>query len=345
MNVIIANEQQAQVANLDIDVIKSITGTYAANEIVEMFRTFFYSKMVIDVTALKNYNNIHTFRTIAEGLDPDKIVFFIPEGSSLCTTKFLAKLVTLGIYNFTTNLDGVKYLLKKSNTYNDVAHIQKAGGGVIDDPLPTSSDDSSPRGINYSAGQGLMVRTIKLGVRNLTEHAGASSLIYMFKKELTAIFGESKVIAIEVNKNDFEFYNDAAMVSSTSESLRSMVDRYSGVSIILIDLNDYEDNTICDEVIYLLEPGVLKLNKLIKKTRDVFGKVRDKKIILNQSVLSNRDVAELEYEAGIKFFYQLPPLNDRKKNEVVTSLLEKIGLIKNSDKSEASKMIFGLFRR
>lgn len=344
MNVIIANEQQAQVANLDIDVIKSITGTYAANEIVEMFRTFFYSKMVIDVTALKNYNNIHTFRTISEGLDPDKIVFFIPEGSSLCTTKFLSKLVTLGIYNFTTNLDGVKYLLKKSNTYNDVAHIQKAGGGVIDDPLPTS-DDSPLGGIKYSAGQGLMARTIKLGVRNLTEHSGATTLIYMFKKELTAIFGESKVIAIEVNKNDFEFYSDASMVSATSENIRSMVDRYSGASVILIDLNDHADNTICDEVIYLLEPSVLKLNKLTKKTKDVFGKIRDKKIILNQNILSNSDIAELEYEAGIKFFYHLPPLNDRKKNEVVASLLEKIGLIKNSDKSETSKMIFGLFRR
>ena len=107
MNVIISNEQQAQVANLDVDVIKSITGTYAANEIVEMFRTFFYSKMIIDVTALKNYTNIHTFRALSEGLDPDKIVFFIPEGSSLCTTKFLSKLVTLGIYNFTTNLNGI----------------------------------------------------------------------------------------------------------------------------------------------------------------------------------------------------------------------------------------------
>ena len=44
MNVIIANEQQNQLANLDVDIIKSITGLYDAFEIVEMFKNFFFSK-------------------------------------------------------------------------------------------------------------------------------------------------------------------------------------------------------------------------------------------------------------------------------------------------------------
>lgn len=144
MNVIIANEQQAQIATLDIDVIKSITGTYGANEIVEMFKNFFYSKMVLDVTAIKGYTDVKMFKILAEGLDPDKIVFFIPEGNSICTPNFLAQLVTLGIYNFTTNLEGVKYLLKKSNTYKDVAHIQQMGGGG----LPPSPIPQDPNALN-----------------------------------------------------------------------------------------------------------------------------------------------------------------------------------------------------
>ena len=48
MNVIISNEQQSKIATLDIDVIKSITGVFGANEIVEMFKNLFtavyYSK-------------------------------------------------------------------------------------------------------------------------------------------------------------------------------------------------------------------------------------------------------------------------------------------------------------
>ena len=32
-----------------------------------MFKNFFYSKMVLDVTAIKNYENILNYKTLAEG--------------------------------------------------------------------------------------------------------------------------------------------------------------------------------------------------------------------------------------------------------------------------------------
>ena len=324
MNVIVSNEQQGKMANLDVDIIKSITGSYSANELVEMFKNFFYSKMVLDVTAIKDYNNILMYKALADGLDAEKIIFFIPEGSSLCTPNFLAKLVTLGIYNFTTNIDGVKYLLKQSNTYNDVAQIQQmGGGGVIQElqqPAPVEQAQPEQGGGFVSPAahavvqQGNMARTIKIGVRNVTDHAGATSLIYMFKKELVSVFGENNVVGIEINKNDFQFYNDKNMVSTNTNDVKSVIERYSGVSVILVDLNDYEDNTICDDVLYLLEPSTLKLNKLIRKNKHIFGKIKDKKIIFNQSLLTSKDVSELEYEAGIKSFFNLPPVNDRKKN-------------------------------
>ena len=356
MNVIVSNEQQSQMTNLDIDIIKSITGAYSSSELVEMFKNFFYSKMILDVTSIKDYNNILEYKTLADGLDVDKIIFFIPEGSSLCTPNFLAKLVTLGIYNFTTNMDGVKYLLKNSNTFNDVAHIQQMGGGVIEELQPqapvqeqVTPDHAATGGyISHShhqvqIQQGNMARTIKVGVRNVTEHAGATSLIYMFKKELTSVFGENNVVAIEINKNDFQFYNDKSMLSTTTNDVKALIERYSGISILLVDLNDYEDNSICDEVIYLLEPSTLKLNKLIKKNKNIFGKIKDKKIVFNQSLLTSKDVSELEYEAGIKSFFNLPPINDRKKSEVITELLAKIGLLQISQ--GGSGKIFGLFRR
>ncbi len=362
MNVIVANEQQSQMANLDVDIIKSITGAYSSSELVEMFKNFFYSKMVLDVTAIKDYNNILTYKALADGLDPDKIIFFIPEGNSLCTPNFLAKLVTLGIYNFTTNIDGVKYLLKTSNTYNDVANIQQmGGGGVIEElqqpqsPVPTGTE-GQPSAPEQGGGfmqphqhmqvqQGNMARTIKVGIRNVTEHAGATSLIYMFKKELVSVFGENNVVAVEINKNDFQFYNDKNMISTTTNDVKALIERYSGISVLLVDLNDFEDNTICDEVLYLLEPSTLKLNKLIRKNKHIFGKIKDKKIIFNQSLLTHKDVSELEYEAGIKSFFNLPPVNDRKKNEVITELLSKIGLLQITQSDGNSGKIFGLFRR
>lgn len=343
MNVIVSNEQQAQIATLDIDVIKSITGAYTAIEIVEMFKNFFYSKMILDVTSIKNYNDIQMFRTISEGLDVEKIVFFIPEGSSICTPNFLAQLVTLGIYNFTTNIDGVKYLLKKSNTYKDVEHIQQMGGGMLPpvSEVPTAPSDFgnqvAPPVTNtpqpqMQIEQGSLTRSIRIGIKNVTDHAGATSLIYMFKKELAPIFGENQVIAIEVNKNDFQYYNDKTMISTSANDLKSVMDRYFGVSLILIDLNDFDDNTFYDDIIYLVEPSTLKLNKLIRRDKNIFKKIKDRKIILNQSLLNNKDVGEFEYEAGIKVFYNLPPVNDRQKNEVIVDFLAKLGIIQVSNR-------------
>ena len=114
MNVIVSNQQQALLSTLDIDLIKSITGTYSAFEIVQMFQNFFHNKMVLDVTAVKEFDKIQTYQVLAKGLDMEKVIFVMPEGSSLCTPQFLAQLITLGIYNFTSNVEGIKYLIKTS---------------------------------------------------------------------------------------------------------------------------------------------------------------------------------------------------------------------------------------
>ena len=46
MNVIVANEKSNQLASLNVDIIKSVTGVFDALEIVEMFRSFFYNKLI-----------------------------------------------------------------------------------------------------------------------------------------------------------------------------------------------------------------------------------------------------------------------------------------------------------
>ena len=71
--------------------------------------------------------------------------------------------------------------------------------------------------------------------------------------------------------------------------------------------------------------------------------MKDKKIVLNKNLLSEKDVEELEYEAGIKFYYSIPPLNDRKRNDIVNEFLSKLGLVHYG--TESAGKIFGLFRR
>lgn len=336
MNVIVANEQQNQLSNLDIDIIKSISGIYDAFEIVEMFKNFFYSKMILDVTALKNYRDLKTYEVLVSGLEPDKIIFLLPDGSDLCQPNFLSHIISLKIYNFTTNINGVKYLLKKTNTLKDVEHIVKMAS------------------INASQETGAMVTTISrntnagptiLGVKNVTDGAGATTFIYLLKKELSLAYGQNNIVAFEIDKNDFNLFNDKNMISVRQNDIKNTIARFSNASIILVDLNSYTDDSFCSDVIYLLEPSTIKLNRLLRRNRTIFSKLVNKKVVLNQSLLLNNDVFDFESEAGIRVFYNMPPLDERKRNSIVHDFLTKLGLFNNRNNNSNSSKIFGLFRR
>lgn len=184
-----------------------------------------------------------------------------------------------------------------------------------------------------------------IGVSNVTHSAGASTLIYMLAKELSVVYGKENVIAIEVDKTDFSYFNDKGMISAKSNDLKNVLDKFSNCSMILVDLNDVKDTSFCDEVIYLIEPSTIKLNKLVRNRRDIFTKISGKKIVLNQSLLLNNDVFDFEREAGIKVFYNLPPLDERKRNAIIGDFLSKLGLMNNSSPKNGSTKIFGLFRR
>ncbi|MBE6157419.1 MAG: hypothetical protein E7160_01340 [Firmicutes bacterium] len=326
MNVIIANEQRDVLSNLDIDIIKSIYGEYDANEIVEMFKNFFYNRMILDVTAIKNFRDIENFKIIASGLDAEKIIFFLPKGTEVCTSNFISNLVTNGIYNFTTNVDGVKYLLNKPNTFKDVANLKK---------------EERPETIVTTT----MGTARVIGFRNLTEKAGTTTLIYMLKKELNSQI-RNRVVAIESDKNDFSYFNENDMISVETEKLRDTVYKYSSSAIVLVDLNKSQDDSFCGEVIYLLEPSMIGINKLIKRNRNIFNKMSGKKIVLNKSMLTNKDVNDFEFEAKTKIFYNIPPLDERKKNNVLGDFLGRLGLLEIKDNGDGNNnRIFGLFRR
>lgn len=344
MNVIIGNEQQDQLANLDIDVIKNITGTYEPAEIVDMFKNFFYSKMILDVTAIKHYTEVRSYETIAKGLDPGKIIFFLPEGSTLCAASFLSNLIDLGIYNFTTNFEGIKYLLKKSNTLKDVESIKQMGATGA--AVVTNNITNVQSATGLVATKSYSSNSIVLGFKNITDHAGATTLIYMLKGEIASSFGKENVVALEVDKNDFALFNDKSMLSIKSTDINSTINRLN-VKIVLLDLNGINDSSMCSEVFHLIEPSTIKLNKLIRRNRAIFTNLQNRKVILNQSMLLNNDIADFESEANIKVFFNLPPLDERKKNDILKDFLIKIGLVNRPiiQKKENSGKIFGLFRR
>lgn len=329
MNVIIANKYKDMLMSLDIEVIKSLEGVYDVNEIISNFSNFYFDRMILDITALKDYNNIDTLQKLSINLDMSKIILLLDDSDESSSSQYLSKLISMGIYNFTRNLEGVRYLLQNPNSYRDVAHIHNVN--VSDEGY---TDDS------------LSNTTRVIGVKNLTEGAGATTLVYMMLKHLSSNYS---VCALEVDKRDFLYFDDKEMMSTNSADLPKELMKRRAYNVVLIDLNNYSDPDICNDVIYLIEPSILKLNKLMKRDRRVFERHSNDKIVLNKSNITSGDLNVFEYEAKAKIFYNLPFLDDRSENSrEINGLLSKLGFAKQSsgieDESSSKNTLLGMFK-
>jgi hypothetical protein len=326
MNVIVSNNYRELLGSLEIDVIKTVNGEFEVDELISMFANFFYNRMVLDVTAIKGYKDTKNLQKLSMALDMSKIILLLDESVESSSSAYLSRLISMGIYNFTKNKEGIMYLLNHPNTYRDVAHIHQL------DQLTTTVDSKH---VNSSVKV--------LGIKNLTDDAGSTSLIYMLKKQLALNYN---VIAIEIGKRDFVFYNDKDMISTTKEEFPSILLKAKDVDIILVDVNESKTEEICDDVLYLLEPSTIKLNKLMRKNRNIFRDLSGKKIVLNKSLLNSKDVLDFEGEANTSIFYNVPPLNDRIPNKILDSFLSKLGFgrQKAEESVEEKGKILGLFK-
>lgn len=327
MNVIISNGADDILSSLNIDVIKKVQGEFSADEIVSMFENFFYEKMILDITAIKDYTDLKNIQNLSISLDSSKLILLLDGSSTTTSTEYISGLISMGIYNFTKNKEGILYLMGHPNSYKDVASLQN----LNDQPSNMIRTD--------------MGGTKVLGVKNLTEHAGSTSFIFMLKKHLQRNY---KVVAIEIDKRDFVFFNDKDMISCTGDDFgKELLKVNSNVDIVLIDLNNSNQERACNDVIYLLEPSTIKVNKLVARNRDILKALEGKKVILNKSLLTPKDIGEFEMEAGIKTFYSIPPLNDRAPSIAIDNFLVRLGFLmqkNNSSSGSTTDRLLGIFK-
>ena len=130
MNVIVSNKKQQMLEGLNVEIIKELNGEYDVDTLVENFRNFFFQRMILDITALKNYEDIKTIQKLSLSLDMNKVILVLDENSNTISPEFMSKLISIGIYNFTTNLEGIMYLYNSPNNYRDVAHLH-----IIETPV------------------------------------------------------------------------------------------------------------------------------------------------------------------------------------------------------------------
>lgn len=332
MNVIVANKYQLLLENLGVDIIKEIDGEFSVDEIIATFQNFFYQRMILDITAIKDYKNISNLQKLSISLNMDKVILLLDGTDDTSNPTFISQLVSMGIYNFAKDLDGIQYLYNSPNSYRDVAQYhqlqqQAMQQSVTPVSIQPSTNFSSIDIVdnNNSFNVNNYDNTVKvIGIKNVTKHAGASTLVYSMKNILSKKY---KTVGIEVDKLEFGYFRDKNMISTVSPNFQSVLNKYENYDVILVDLNNsVTAEGLCQIVLYLVEPTTIKINKLMTVNPSSFKNLKNKKIVLNQCMLSSNDLSEFEYEAKIKSFYILPPINERdKNNKEIIDFLAKLG--------------------
>ena len=115
-----------------------------------------------------------------------------------------------------------------------------------------------------------------------------------------------------------------------------------------MDLNDRGSIGSCTDVIYLIEPGLIQLNKLIRQDKRAFEKLHDKKIVLNRSILNSKDVKDFEYESHSKVFFNIPCLDDKLDHQkILQDFLIKLGFSRFEETSSTenkNSKLFNIFK-
>lgn len=331
MNVIISNKNQGLLSSLNIDVIKTLNGVFSVDDLAAQFKNFYFNKMILDITALENYEDINTIQNLSVAIDMSKVILLLDDSPKVNSPVYLSQLVSIGVYNFTKNVEAITFLMDNPNTYKDVASYHN---------LNLTSDDLKLNDNIVNNNVGFIGQRI-IGIKNITEHAGATTLTYLMKKHLEKYY---KVKAIELDKDDFIFFNDNNLSRVNSFDINKYLNENNNneTEIILIDANTADVSNYCTEVIYLVEPGLIQLNKLIKNDNRIFEKLRGKKIVLNRSVLNNNDVMDFEKESGSKIFYNMPNVDDKlDDNKDINAFLKELGFTRVSDNESKG---FSLFR-
>lgn len=349
MNVIVSNKQKNILDNANIDAIKELNGLFQVDDLINIFKNYFFTKMIVDATSIAQFANPEVLKKLVNGIGAEKLVILLPKRPEPPQT-FLDLLISLGVYNFSSDINDIIKFLQVPNTYDSISNQlanekfdynsntikENDFSDVKFDYFDINTQNSVDGAININRGNNLDNMGIKienvhdkyiLGIKNITVHAGTTSLIYMIKRVLEYKFNK-KVLAIEVNTNDFVYFKSNNMMSVNVNNLEAIV-KNSNCDVILIDLNNCGNyfDAICNDILYLIEPSIISVNRLISHNQMILSSLKNKKVVLNKSLLSNDDIKIFSKEAGIPFYFAIPPLNDRVGNSVIETLINKLNFI------------------
>lgn len=342
MNVVTSNENKAIIDRLEIDIIKRIDGQYDLTELLSKFVNLYFNKMIIDVTSIKDYENPQTMAALAQSVDPSRVILLLNNNPVVNSNEYLANLINNGFYNFTRNYEGINFLYNTPNTFENVQHLLTSNTNNAPSNNTVEANQTNNQDVNQNNAVGvgqpvtdanndvenhrIFSNRMIIGIQNVTNHAGASTLVRMMVRQLNN--HGIKAYGIEMFRQDLMYYRDPNLVACMNRNdlereLRKMEDG----NAVIMDLNDFgEADKFCDKVIYLLEPSFIMLTKCLKRNANALVELRDANVVLNKSFVNNQELSDFEYETRLTIFDNIPPLNDRNENSIeVNNFLRKLG--------------------
>lgn len=339
MNIVIKNQNFKIIDALTVDILKTFEGQFSLAEINEELINFYYEKVIIDITAIRNYYDINSVLIFLKNFEPNNTIIILNNSELINSPSFLRILIENGYYNFTKNAAGVNFLLNNPNKYEDVEeytrerYVDEEVNNIKQEDHIVSSTEEKKTNLksDYNEPEREDIKRVSknknqivIGIQNLTKHAGATTLAYMMIRQLKQYYS---VKGIEMNRQDFIYFRDSDLSLCTSvDDLNLKFKEYSDIDIIIIDLNGFDASRYCDDILYLIDPGLVSLNKMLKKDPNVKIKTENGKIILNRSALKDSDIPDFEYETKLKVFYNIGNVNDRvEKLQSIDRFLYKLG--------------------
>lgn len=364
MNVIVANKQKEIIDNANIDAIKDFNGLFNVDDLISKFKNYFFSRLILDATSVVNFTTKEVLEKLSNAIGAERLVILLPEKPlppkkfvdmllELKIYNFSNKIDDVVTYIDTPNTyeDIVKkmqyddfYVDNSIKASDEFKEENQAIDKVEHEELNNFSENerqeekkdytevekfeqSDTSESQYDSGyyvddKRLLDKKI-IGFKNVTSHAGTTTIIFLLKKMLQNKF-RKKVLALEVESDDLKYYQEEDMISVSKDKLKNSIAN-SDADVVLVDINNYTgEKDFFKDIIYLVEPSIIKLNKLMINDRYAFRSLDGKKVVLNQSFLSNSEASAFAKEADVEVFMNIPTLNDRINNDQIAKLINNI---------------------
>lgn len=328
MFIVIKNENSNLINNLSLNVVKTLVGEFTRKDLDHELYMVNYEKVIVDITSIKNfYDDNYLYGFLQYFNDPSKIIILLNDSFVANSQLFLSNLIKHGYYNFATSDGTLSKLIERENTFEDVKKYTEGYDFLKSDSIV------SGREVNNSFETDKMI----IGIENGIPHSGATTMMYLLVKELG---NNLKVKGIEMNKNDSIYFNDDRIISCDSRvQFETIVMSLKDIDVFVVDLNNSDVKQLCNKVIYLVEPGTIKVNKLMKGDKTIYNNLVNTNVVVNRSNLSDVEVKTFEYETGLSVIANIPNLNERSD---LNGALK--GLIKFINVKNKSKGFFNLFK-